>query len=352
VIRTRLAAVATAGLLVLGLSACSGADSGSSGGASGGAEATAPTLKLGYFANFTHAPAIVGIEDGLFEKELGDTKLSTNVFNAGPAATEALLSGSIDATFIGPGPTTNAYVQSKAVTVIAGTAANGAALVVKPEITSASDLKGKTLASPQLANTQDIALRYRLKEQGYATTTTGGGDVSITPQSNSDAVNAFKEGTIDGAWLPEPYATQLVNAGGKVLVDEKTLWPNQQFVVTNLLVSTKYLEQYPGTIDALLKGLIAAEDEIQTDPDTAKATTNDAIAKVTGTPIDAAVLDTAWENVEFTVDPIASSLLTGAQHAQDVGLLTGDISTLKDVYDLKPLNALLKADGKDEVSTE
>lgn len=346
-IKTRLAAIASAGLLVLGLAACS---SGSGAAAPASADAKAPTLKLGYFANFTHAPAIVGIEDGLFKKELGSTKLSTNIFDAGPAATEALLSGSIDAAFIGPGPTTNAWVQSKALKVVAGAAANGAALVVKPSITSASQLKGKTLATPQLANTQDIALRYWLKQQGYTTTPTGGGDVHISPQSNSDAVNAFKQGDIDGAWVPEPYATQLVNAGGKVLVDEKTLWPDQKFVVTNLVVSTKYLEQYPGTVDDLLEGLIDAEDEIADDPAKAQTTTNDAIAKITGTPIDSDVLKTAWGNVEFTVDPIASSLVEGAKHAQAVDLLKGDIADLKDVYDLKPLNALLKADGKDAVS--
>jgi NitT/TauT family transport system substrate-binding protein len=347
VIRTRLAALASAGLLVLGLTACSGA--GSAAPASSG-DATASTLKLGYFANFTHAPAIVGIEDGLFQKELGKTKLSTNVFNAGPAATEALLSGSIDAAFMGPGPTVNAYVQSKAVTVIAGTAANGAALVVKPSITSAAQLKGKTLATPQLANTQDIALRYWLKQQGFTTTTTGGGDVHVTPQSNSDAVNAFKEGDIDGAWLPEPYATQLVDAGGKVLVDEKTLWPDQKFVVTNLVVSTKYLQQYPGTIDDLLQGLIDAQKEIADDPAKAQTTTNDAIGKITGTPIDSSVLKTAWDDVEFTVDPVAASLVEGAKHAQAVDLLKGDLTDLKQVYDLKPLNALLKADGQATVS--
>ena len=343
-ITTRRSALALATIAVLSLSACS-----TTAAAPASSTAAAPTLKLGYFANFTHAPAIVGIDDGLFQKALGGTKLSTNVFDAGPAATEALLSGSIDAAFIGPGPTTNAYVQSKAITVVAGAAANGAALVVKPTITSAAQLKGKTLSSPQLANTQDIALRYWLKQQGLSTTTTGGGDVSISPQSNGDTVNAFKQGQIDGAWVPEPYATQLVNAGGKVLVDEKSLWPDQRFVTTNLIVSTKFLQQYPGTVDDLLKDLIAAEDEVTSDAAGAQRTTNDAIAKITGTPLDDAVLQAAWKNVEFTVDPIASSLKEGAAHAEDVGLLTGDVD-LSGLYDLKPLNALLKADGKSEVS--
>ena len=342
-ITTRRTAIALASTAVLGLAACS-SDAGSSGSASGATKAA--TLKLGYFANFTHAPAIVGLQDGLFQKRLGATKLSSSVFNAGPAATEALLSGAIDAAFIGPGPTTNAYVQSKAITVIAGAAANGAALVVKPSITSAAQLRGKKLATPQLANTQDIALRFWLKEQGLTTTATGGGDVSIAPQSNGDAVNPFKQGQIDGGWLPEPYATQLVQAGGTVLVDEKTLWPGQRFVTTNLVVKTDYLQRYPTTVSDLLTGLIAAEKAIADDPAAAQTTTNAGIAQITGTPIDAGVLKTAWSHVVFTVDPIASSLITGAAHAKAVGLLTGSTADLKKIYDLKPLNALLKADGR------
>ncbi|MFD1719994.1 ABC transporter substrate-binding protein [Amnibacterium endophyticum] len=345
-IRTRLAAVLLAAAVATGLSACSG---GADAAPAAAPDATAPQLRLGYFANLTHAPAIVGVEDGAFQKALGSTALQTSVFNAGPAATEALLSGAVDATFIGPGPTTNAYVQSKAITVIAGTAANGAALVVKPGITTPAQLKGRRLSTPQLANTQDIALRYWLKQQGLATTPTGAGDVSIAPQSNGDTVNAFKQGQIDGAWVPEPYASQLVAAGGKVLVDEKTLWPGGRFVTTDLAVSTKYLEQYPGTVTDLLEGLIAAEGEVNGDPAAAQRTVNGAIGKITGTPLPEDLLKTAWSNVEFTVDPIAGSLKEGAEHAKDVGLLTGDVD-LAGLYDLEPLNALLKQAGKPEVS--
>ena len=351
-IRRRFVALAGAALLAVGVSACSsggGAPAASGSAAAGGAKAEA--LRLGYFPNFTHAPAIVGVQDGTFQKALGGTKLTTNIFDAGPAATEALLSGSVDATFIGPGPTVNAYAQSKAVKVIAGTAANGASLVVKPAITSAAQLKGKTLSTPQLANTQDIALRYWLKQQGLKTTTEGGGDVKIAPQSNGDAVNAFKQGQIDGGWVPEPYATQLVNAGGKVLVDEKTLWPDQRFVTTDLLVRTDFLDKYPGTVSDLLSGLITAQKEIADDPAAAQKTTNDALTKITGTPIDADVLKTAWSNVQFTVDPVAGSLIEGAKHSEDVGLLQKG-TDLAGLYDLGPLNALLKADGQKAVSAE
>ncbi len=145
-------------------------------------------LRLGYFPNVTHAQAIVGVDQGIFAKALGsDVKLSTKTFNAGPAAVEALFSDAIDITYIGPGPATNAYAKSKgqAVRVIAGSAANGAALVVKPGITSVEQLKGKKVATPQLGNTQDIALRYYLKEKGLKTDKDGGGDVAIVPQENA-----------------------------------------------------------------------------------------------------------------------------------------------------------------------
>ncbi|MDH2444520.1 ABC transporter substrate-binding protein [Amnibacterium sp. CER49] len=348
-----LAAVATAAVLAVGLTACGASSKAGAPAADtkSSSSAKAPALRLGYFPNFTHAPAIVGAEKGLFQKELGATKLTTNLFDAGPAASEALLSGSIDAAFIGPGPTTNAYVKSKAIEVIAGAAANGAELVVKPSITSVAQLKGKKLATPQLANTQDIALRHYLKQNHLTATATGGGDVSIEPQANGDAVKAFQQGQIDGAWVPEPYATIMQKAGGKVLVDERSLWPDHRFVVTNLVVTKDFASKYPGSVTDLLKGLLDAEDAIAKDPAGAQTTTNAVLEKVTGKQIDPAVLKTAWSNVEFTVDPVAGSLVEGAKHAQDVGLLTGTVD-LKGLYDLGPLNALLKAKGKAEVKGE
>src|SRR5215211_2570743 len=205
-------------------------------------------LRLGYYPNVTHAQAIVGVDQGIFAKALGsDVKLSTKTFNAGPAAVEALFSDAIDITYIGPGPATNAYAKSKgaAVRVIAGSAANGAALVVKPGITSVEQLRGKKVATPQLGNTQDIALRYYLKEKGLKTDKDGGGDVAIVPQENAQTLETFTSGAIDGAWVPEPWAYRLQEAGGKVLVDERDLWPDKKFVTTHIVVRTKFLKEHP-----------------------------------------------------------------------------------------------------------
>src|SRR5215207_7482403 len=216
--RPRIAAAALAAASIGVVAACG----------SGTAGATAETVRLGYFPNFTHAPALIGVQNGYFQQALGDVALETTAFNAGGQAVEALFADAIDATFIGPNPTINAYAQSngEAVRVVSGAAANGAYLVVRESIDSAGDLVGKTFATPQLGNTQDVALRYWLKEQGHLTTEEGGGDVSITPMSNGETLGAFASGAIDAGWLPEPWATRLVNeAGGHVLVDEAELWP-------------------------------------------------------------------------------------------------------------------------------
>ncbi|MDQ1053799.1 NitT/TauT family transport system substrate-binding protein [Arthrobacter sp. SORGH_AS 212] len=223
----------------------------------------AAELKLGYFGNVTHAPALVGVSKGFIKDQLGDTKLSTQVFNAGPAAIEALNAGAIDATYIGPNPAINSFVKSQgeSINIIAGAAAGGAQLVVKPEINSAADLKGKTLASPQLGGTQDVALRAWLTAQGYKTNVDGSGDVAINPTENAQTLKLFQDGKLDGAWLPEPWASRLVlTAGAKVLVDEKDLWDGSlsgkpgEFPTTILIVNQKFAADHPDTVKALLKG--------------------------------------------------------------------------------------------------
>jgi NitT/TauT family transport system substrate-binding protein len=321
---------------------------------SGGAPSLAApqgTLRLGYFPNITHATAIVGVESGIFQKALGPgVTLSVSSFNAGPAASEALLNGAIDATFIGPNPAINAFAKSNgaAIRIIAGATSGGAFLVVKPEITSAADLRGSKVASPQLGNTQDVALRTWLADNGLVTTKDGGGDVSIFPQDNALTLDAFKNGQIDAAWVPEPWATRLVQeGGGKVLVDEKSLWPGGQYVTTHLIVRTDYLQAHPDIIRALLAGEIEANELVNDDPAQAQALTNQGIAKITSKTIAHKVITAAWPNLTFTVDPIASSLKGSADHATKVGLL--DPVDLTGIYDLTILNELLQVAGKPPV---
>src|SRR6266540_2189592 len=223
--------------IVVLLSGCAASSAGSD-----GPSGATLTLRLGYFPNLTHATAIVGVEGGIFQEKLGNNvKLETSTFNAGPAAVEALNSGAVDATYIGPNPAINAYAQSggEAIRIVSGATSGGAFLVVKPSIKNAKDLKGKQIASPQLGNTQDVALRTWLKKKGLKTDPAGGGDVSIVPQENAQTLDLFKQGQIDGAWVPEPWATRLVDeGGGKILVNESTLWPQGRYVTTQLIVRT------------------------------------------------------------------------------------------------------------------
>jgi NitT/TauT family transport system substrate-binding protein len=348
--------------LVLAAAAC-GSDnsSGSSaatttGGATTGATAATSsekvTLRLGFFPNVTHATALVGIQKGIFADKLGpNVKLVTSTYNAGPAAVEALFADAIDATYVGPNPAINGYAQSNgaALKIISGATSGGAALVVKPDINGPADLKGKTIASPQLGNTQDVALRTWLKDNGLSSDASGGGDVSIKPQDNAATLDAFKQGQVQGAWVPEPWATRLVQeGGGKVLVDEKTLWPQGQFVTTHLIVATTFLNKHPEVVKRLLEGQVAANDFVNQNPAEAQKAANDQIEKITQKRLSDTLIAAAWKNLTFTDDPVASSLKASADHAIALTLLKP--VDLSGIYALGPLNEVLKAAGQPELS--
>jgi NitT/TauT family transport system substrate-binding protein len=348
----RLAPLIVAGALALAVTACGGDDdSAVQSAAGGGSGEPTGTLRLGYFPNLTHAPALYGVDRGIFADKLGPgVKLETATFNSGTTASEALLSGALDIAYIGPNPAVNTFVKSKgeAIRIISGVASGGAALVVKKEITTVEQLRGATIATPSKGNTQDVAARYFLKEKGLTTTLDGGGDVEIRPQENSITVDAFKSGAIDGAWVPEPVASRLVAEGGHVLVDEATLWPGGAFVTTHLIVRTAYLKKNPAIVKRFLEANLAAVDALNADPAEGRKATNAAYAKLTGKPLADDVAAAAWKNLAFTADPIASSLFTSAGHATDVGLLKAP--KLEGIYDLALLNEVLSAAGKPAVA--
>ncbi|WP_024366289.1 ABC transporter substrate-binding protein [Arthrobacter sp. TB 26] len=311
--------------------------------AAAASDTPAAELKLGYFGNITHAPALVGVSQGLIAKSLGETKLSTQVFNAGPAAIEALNAGAIDATYIGPNPAINSYVKSKgeSISIIAGAASGGAQLVVKPEIASAADLKGKKLATPQLGGTQDVALRAWLGKQGYKTNTDGSGDVAINPTENAQTLKLFQDGKLDGAWLPEPWASRLVlQAGAKVLVDEKDLWDKGEFITTVLIVNKKFAAEHPATVKALLKGHVESVDWLNAAPAAEKSTVlNAALKESAGAALPADVIDRSLKNIVFTIDPLAGTYKKLLQDGVDAGTTTQ--ADINGIFDLTALNSVL-----------
>ncbi len=354
-----------AGLLAAGV-ACGSDDDTASADASAGSvfsddavrspdePASDVTLRLGYFPNVTHAPAIIGVEDGLFEQALGsnvDLELST--FNSGAEAIEAIFSGALDAGFIGPNPAINGYAHSngEALRIVSGTTSAGASLVVREGIETPADLAGATLATPSLGNTQDVALRAWLLEHGFETDTSGGGDVSITPQDNADTLAAFQSGALDGAWAPEPWATRLVlEGGGKVLVNEAELWPDGRFVTTHLIVATKFLDEHPDVVHDLIAGLADSIDVANADPAAAQAVVNAGIERVTTKPLGDETIAGAWKNLQFTLDPVASSLQGSADDAVAVGLLDPVDLTDPGIYDLTLLDEVLAERGQPEVA--
>ena len=333
---------------VLTASACAGDDA-----ATSPAGTPPASVRLGLFPNVTHAPALVGVAKGTFAAALGDaTDLETFAFDAGTEAAEALLAGSLDLTFIGPNPAINAFAQSggEAVRIVAGSTSGGAFLIVREGITAPEDLAGLTIATPSLGNTQDVALRAWLAENGFETTPNGGGDVVVLPQKNSTTLESFINGDIDGAWVPEPWATRLVNeGGGVVLVNERDLWTETEgeFVTTHLLVRTEFLQRHPDTVAAIVEGLADAIDAIAADPVDAQADVVDQIRTITGTDPDPGTIAAAFENLTFTLDPIAGSLARSAADATSVGLL-GEIE-LEGLYALDILNALLAERGQPKV---
>ncbi len=343
------AAVFGSALLAAGIAACSSSGSSSSSAASdpgaSGAAAAPVTVRLGFLANITHAPALVALKNGYFAQDLGKAgTVAATSFSSGTQETTAILAGQLDAAYVGPNPAINAWQKSggTAIKIVSGAATGGASIVVKKDITGASQLKGQSLATPSLGNTQDVALRYWLKQQGLTTSATGGGDVSIKPTNpNSAAVLEFESGQIAGASEPAPYDIEMVKDGGKVLLSEPG-------VTTVLMVTQSFLSAHPAVVADLLKANMQAIDYIKSDPAAAQAAANAELASYTGKPLKASIVAAAFKEITFTVDPDASSLTTDAQQAVSVGLLKP--VNLSGIFDLTPLNSLLTAAGQPTVS--
>ncbi|MEU3570975.1 aliphatic sulfonate ABC transporter substrate-binding protein [Kitasatospora sp. NPDC036755] len=358
----RTAAAAVAGLTAAALlSACgygskadkpSGASNSAATSGDSGVKLSADTVKIGYFANLTHGTPLVGLQEGIFQKELGSTQVKTQVFNAGPAEIEALNAGSIDIGWIGPSPAINGYTKSdgQSLKIIGGSASGGVKLVANPDkVASLDDLKGKKIATPQLGNTQDVALLNYLAGKGYKVdAASGAGDVSVVRTDNKVTPDAYKSGSIDAAWVPEPTASKLVTLGAKVLLNEKDVWPDKKFVITNIIVSQKFLKEHPDVVEAVLRGSVKTNAFIKADPDKAKADANEAIKKEAGNSLEPAILDPAWADIDFLDDPLANTLQAEADHAVTAGLLKKP--NLNGIYDLTLLNKVLAAQGRPAVA--
>ena len=308
-------------------------------------------IRVGAFPNITHPQAMIGKANGWFEKAMGpQVKIDWKTFNAGPSAIEALFAGAIDMTYVGPNPAINGYVRSngEALRIIAGATSGGAALVVRNDsgIQKPQDFHGKRIASPQMGNTQDVALRAWLKSNGLKTKDKGG-DVQVIPIANPDQLTLFLKKELDGAWAPEPWASRLIHeANGRLFLDERTLWPNGQFITAHLIVSTKFLKEHPDLVKKWLAAHVELTAWINGHLPEAKQLLNQQISKETGKALSADVLNDSFGRLQVTYDPLKASLFNAARSAFDAGFLGRRMPDLSGMYDLSLLNQILMEKGK------
>ena len=314
----------------------------------------APAVRLGYFPNITHSQAIIGVADGSFRRALADkAELEVRVFNAGPSAIEALFAGQLDLAYVGPNPAINGYCRSKgrALRVVAGATSGGAVLVVRSDagITEPAQFAGRKIASPQLGNTQDVALRSWLARQGLELTERGG-TTQVLPVANPDILTLFRRKEIDGAWVPEPWGARLVHeAGGRLFLDERRLWPDGRFVTAVVVVATDFLERHPKLVSAWLRAHVELTERINADPAAARLQVNAEIKRLTGQWLPSAELEDAWSRLTPSYDPMRSSLVASADAAYRLGFLGDTPPDLSRIYDLTLLNQVLRARGRSPV---
>ena len=304
-------------------------------------------LRIGYFPNINHAQAVIGIGNGDFQKVLGNNiEIKSLVFNAGPSAIEALFAKQVDVTYVGPNPAINGYVVSggEDIRIISGASSAGAVFIIRADsgIESTKDFANKKFASPQLGNTQDVALRNYLIENGYKTTENGG-NVTVLPAKNADIVTLFLKKEIDGAWIPEPWGERLIKeASGKLFLDERDLWPDGKFVTGLIVARSEYLKQNPDVIEKFLKAHVEETQWINNNKEEAVKAFNTELKKLTGQTIPEDTLKESLTRLELTYDPIQQSLYKSANDAFDIGFLGKIKPDLSNIFDLNIQNKILE----------
>lgn len=306
-------------------------------------------LRVGYFPNITHAQAVVGVAESIFQNGLGkNVKLETYLFNAGPSAMEALLAGQLDMVYVGPNPAVNCYMRSNgaALRIVAGCCSGGAGLVTRADVKfeKPCDLRGKRVATPQLGNTQDVALRGYLLDNGMKPSEQGG-DVQVMPTANNNMLLLFERKEIDGAWTVEPWVSRLiVEGGGRLALDERSLWKGGRFTTAVLVASNKFIKDRPDLVKRWVAIHVDMTQRIEKDPEWALRVINRELERVTGKPMPETVLNMAWKRLDITYDPIADSLIKSADQAYQLGFIDQK-PNLKGIFELSFLNDVLKKKG-------
>ena len=306
------------GLLIVALvlGGCEKSDSTSGGGA---APAPIKELRLAYFANATHAQAVLGVDSGEFAKSIAPATVSAKMFNAGPSLIEALFAGEVDIGYVGPGPVLSAFARSngEGIRVISGAAANGVIIVARKDsgIVALKELAGKRIATPQMGNTQDIAARH------YLSQVLGQEDLkTVRPTENPSQSGLMSRGDIDASWAPEPWGARLVaETGATIIAEEKDLWPDKQFSLTVVVTTPEFLKKHPDVVQKILTVHHSWTKRLNDNPKAVLPQLDDALFKLTNKKLPAGVLESALPRVKFTDEPLEATFNTMAQWAYDLG---------------------------------
>jgi NitT/TauT family transport system substrate-binding protein len=305
-----------------------------------------PILRIGYFPILNHAQAVIGIAKGDFQKSVGkEIAIKPEVFGSGPPLIEALFANQIDLAYVGPNPTINGYVVSdgKALKIISGASSGGTVFVVRNDsgIKSIKDFGNKRFATPQVGNTQDVALRKYLLQNGYKTKDEGG-TVEVISAQISDIFTLMLTKQIDGAWVPEPWGTKLVKeANGRIFLDERVLWPQGKYITANIIARTDYLRDNPETVKKFLAAHVDETNWINSHKSEAMDIFNEQLKALTGHIIKPDELKQAWSRIEFTYDPLKETLLKSANDSLKIGFLRTP-PNLTGIYNLTLLNTVLE----------
>jgi NitT/TauT family transport system substrate-binding protein len=334
--------LSTLGLLLAALALGCGREPATSGAAAEGTPSPPPAeVRIGYFANLTHAQAVLAVSSGEASSAVAPSKLTTRVFNAGPSLIEALFGDEIDIGYVGPGPVLAAHSKSRgeAIRVIAGAAANGVLIVASKDsgINTLADLKAKKLATPQLGNTQDISAKHyllnELKQENVE---------NVLPVANTEQLQLLAQNKIDAAWAPEPWGSRLiVEAGGKLIAEEKDLWPDKQFTLTLVVTTPKFLAAHPDVVEKYLKVHSQWTQRLNAEPQKYQAGLGAALASLTGKKLPPGVVEQALPRVKFTDEPLEDTLTKMAQWSYDLKVINQPpkLTGLVDTTILKKLQA-------------
>ena len=306
-------------------------------------ETSEKTLRIAFFPNIGHAIPIVGMEKGIFESNLGNaTTIETKLFDSGPQVIESMFAKSIDLAYVGPGPAINGFLKSEEhdVVILSGAASGGASFIVhqNSQINSVDDFAGKRIAAPQIGNTQDVSLRNYLSENGLKPYEKGG-SVIVLNIPNPDIYILFTKGEIDAAWVPEPWATILVQElDGKRLFYEEELWPEKRFASVLLIGRQEYVEANSKDVEKWIESHQQTADWINNNPQETRIIFNEFMQNTMGQTLSDSVVDEALANLEITTNSVSDSIYIFAQRADSLGYLGRNGYSLEGIFFDLPSN--------------